>query len=52
MVAARGSNWPFPAVQAMKFIRGRPTATSDPLLPFEVLHLTVRYSYRKRTTLK
>ncbi len=28
--------WPFPAVQAMKSIRGRPTATCDPFRPFEL----------------
>ncbi len=29
-----GSSWPFLAAQTMKFIRGHPTATSDPQRPF------------------
>ena len=34
--ASNDGTWPFPAAQAMKSIRGRPTATCDPLPPFEL----------------
>jgi hypothetical protein len=34
---AYGCSWPIPAVQAMKSIRGCPTATCDPLLPFRTV---------------
>jgi hypothetical protein len=33
--APNDRNWPVPAVQAMKSIRGRPTATCDPERSFE-----------------
>ncbi len=31
---ANVQKWPFPAAQAMKFTRGRPTAACDPKQPF------------------
>jgi len=36
-------SWPIPAVQAMKFIHGRPTATCDPKRAFEQKCANVRY---------
>ncbi len=34
-------SWPFPAVQAMKSIRDRPTAVCDPVRSFMVVAVSV-----------
>jgi hypothetical protein len=36
LLVANGAIWPDHAVQVMKFTRGRPTATCDPLKPLEL----------------
>ncbi len=45
-----GSSWPFLAAQTMKFIRGHPTATCDPLQSFRTVGSNVSFLIANRSS--